>query len=303
MKALIVGYGSIGQRHSDVLKSLGHEVAVVSRRDIDHAPAFGSIEEAVHVFRPDYAVVASRTVEHRDDVDALSRAGFTGRLLIEKPVYDTGSEMPPETFETVKVAFNLRFHPALRRFREIIAGRRVHAATVYCGSYLPDWRPNGDYRHGYSAIRAEGGGVLRDLSHELDYTLWLFGAWRRIAAIGGCFGTLGIDSDDVFSMLIESENCPSVSVGINYLDRETHREVVALTDAGSVRLDLVRGTVDTGANSESFTTQRNDTYLAQHSAMLSGDHDLICDITEGLSVMRLIDAAETAAHDGTWVAA
>lgn len=303
MKALIVGYGSIGQRHADVLKSLGHDVAVVSRRDIDHAPAFLSIEEAVQAFRPDYAVVASRTVEHRDDIEALSRAGFGGRLLIEKPVYDSGSELPPETFETVKVAFNLRFHPALRRFREIISERRVHAATVYCGSYLPDWRPQSDYRKSYSAIRAEGGGVLRDLSHELDYTLWLFGAWRRIAAIGGCFGDLGIDSDDVFTMLIETEACPSVTVGINYLDRETHRDVVALTDKGSVRLDLVRGTVDTGAGSESFTTERNDTYLAQHSAMLSGDHDLICDITEGLGVMRLIDAAETAAHDGAWVAA
>lgn len=303
MKALVIGYGSIGRRHAAVLEALGHEVAVVSRRDISHAPAFASIEAAVQAFRPDYAVVASRTVEHRDDIEALSTAGFRGRLLIEKPVYDSGSELPPEGFEAVKVAFNLRFHPALGRFREIVSGRRVHAVTIYCGSYLPDWRPESDYREGYSAVRAWGGGVLRDLSHELDYALWLFGPWRRIAAIGGRFGDLEIDSDDVFTMLLDTAGCPSVSVGINYLDRETRREIVALTDAGSVRLDLVGNTVDAGAGAESFTVARDDTYLAQHTAMIAGDDSVICDIAEGLDVMRLIDAAESAAAAGTWVAA
>ncbi|MGJ3259921.1 MAG: Gfo/Idh/MocA family protein [Rhodospirillales bacterium] len=303
MKALVVGYGSIGRRHAGVLAGLGHEVAVVSRRDIDHRPAFATIEAALDAFAPDYAVVASRTVEHRDDIETLSQAGFTGRLLIEKPVYDNGSDNPPENFEMLKVAFNLRFHPAMRRFREIVAARRVHAVTIYCGSYLPDWRPDSDYRKGYSAIRAEGGGVLRDLSHELDYTLWLFGPWRCVAAIGGTFGELEIDSGDVFSMLLETERVPSVSIGLNYLDTETRRQVLALTDRGSVRLDLVAGTVEADGGTESFATGRDDTYIAQHEAMTAGDGTVICDIADGLEVMRLIDAAESAARHGAWIAA
>lgn len=303
MKALVIGYGSIGRRHADVLGDLGHEVAVVSRRDIGHSPSFARIAEAVKAFQPDYAVVASRTVEHRSDIEALFDSGFRGRVLIEKPVYDSGSEWPPEGFEAIKVAFNLRFHPAVRRFHELLVDRQVYSVNVYCGSYLPDWRPGSDYRKGYSAIRTQGGGVLRDLSHELDYILWLFGPWRRMTAIGGNFGNLGIDSDDVFSMLIETENCPSVTLGINYLDRQTRREAVALTDKGSVRLDVVLGTVDTGGDSEIFSTERNDTYLAQHTAMLSGDYRTVCDISEGLGVMRLIDAAESAARTSTWVVA
>jgi len=303
MKALVVGYGSIGKRHADVLSSLGHDVAVVSRREIDHAPAFKTIEEAVQTFHPDYAVIASRTGDHREDIEVLSRTGFTGRLLIEKPVYDTGADNPPKGFEAVKVAFNLRFHPALLRFREIIAGRNIHAAIVYTGSYLPDWRPGSDYKNGYSAVRAEGGGVLRDLSHELDYALWLFGPWRRVAAIGGRFGELEIDSDDVFSMLIETDTVPSVTLGINYLDSITRRDVLVLTDKGSVRLDLAGGNVEAGGDVETFTFERNTTYAAQHEALTRGDDSVICDITEGLEVMRLIDACEAAAGSGTWIAA
>ena len=303
MKALVIGYGSIGRRHTDVLTTLGHDVAVVSRRRIDHASRFDTIESAVSGFAPDYAVIASKTNEHRDDIRSLSRAGFRGRLLIEKPVYDSGVENPPEGFEAIKVAFNLRFHPALIRFRDIVSSRRVHAVSAYCGSYLPGWRPDSDYRQGYSAKRGEGGGVLRDLSHELDYTLWLFGPWRRIAAIGGNFGTLEIDSDDVFSMLIETETVPSVRLSINYLDSQTHREITALTNLGSVRLDLVAGTVETTDGIETFKTERNDTYLAQHAALISGDDSVICDIREGLGVMHLIHAAEAAAANGEWVAA
>lgn len=303
MKALVIGYGSIGKRHVDVLGALGHNVAVVSRRDIDHADHYQSIEAAVQDFAPAYVVVASRTVEHRGDIEALSQTGFTGKVLIEKPVYDAGSENPPEGFDTVKVAFNLRFHPALLRFREIVATRAVSAVTVYAGSYLPDWRPGSDFRKGYSAIRAEGGGVLRDLSHELDYVLWLFGAWRRVAAIGGTFGNLGIDSDDVFSVIMETERVPSVTLGINYLDSKVRRDIMALTDKGSVRLDLAAGTVETDDGVETFTTERNDTYRAQHEAMVSGNDAIICNISEGLQVMRLIDACEHAAGSGNWVQA
>lgn len=282
---------------------MGHDVAVVSRRAVDHPQRFETIEQAVQAYAPEYAVIASRTVEHRADIAALSRAGFNQRLLIEKPVYDSGSENPPETFGAIKVAFNLRFHPALLRFRELLGGCKVFAATIYTGSHLPDWRPGTDYSKSYSAIRAMGGGVLRDLSHELDYLLWLFGPWRRVAAIGGRLGNLEIDSDDVFSMLLETARAPSVTLGINYLDTVTKREIVALTDKGTVRLDLVAGTVETDTGTETFETARNDTYTAQHQAILANDNSVICDISEGLGVMRLIDAAESAAAGGCWISA
>ncbi len=303
MKVLIVGYGSIGRRHADVLIGICHDVGVVSRRAIGHTPNFASIEEAANLFAPDYVIIASRTVEHREDIEALSTTGFKGRLLIEKPVYDSGSESPPSGFEFVKVAFNLRFHPALLHLRKLIAGRKIYAATVYTGSYLPSWRPDRDYRASYSAIRAEGGGVLRDLSHELDYTMWLFGQWQSVATIGGRFGDLDIDSDDVFAMLLKTERAPAVTVNVNYLDTETRRELTILTDQGTIHADLINGVVRDYDVAETFTVERNDTYIAQHQAMIANDSTVICDISEGLNVMRLIAAAEHAAAEQCWVSA
>jgi predicted dehydrogenase len=301
MKVLIVGFGSIGQRHAAVLNELGCDVAIVSRRPIDFPQRYDAIKTAVDEFLPDYTVIASSTNEHRHDINILSDAGFTGMLLIEKPLYDHGSEQISDTFSCAKVGFNLRFHPALQYFREALRGLKIYTVTAYVGSYLPGWRPGTNYSHGYSAHKSRGGGVLRDLSHELDALIWMFGDWQRITAIGGHFSNLEIDSDDVFSVLFDTKFVPGISLNMNYLDTLTRREITALTDHGTVHVDLVAGTVRTTQEQKTFPVERDDTYRAQHLAMLNNDHSYLCDASEGLKVMRMIDAIEEASLKEIWV--
>jgi len=49
------------------------------------------------------------------------------------------------------------------------------AVEIKVGHFLPLWRPNADYRKSYRSKRWLGGGVDLELSHEIDYCLWLFG--------------------------------------------------------------------------------------------------------------------------------
>ena len=303
MKALVIGYGSIGQRHVKLLQDLGLETAVVSRRAVDAGALFASITEAVKIFQPDYAVVASRTHEHRGDLKALADSGFHGTVLMEKPPFDQGTDVPGHGFKNVFVAYNMRFHPVITDFRAKLSETKPYAVHAYVGQYLPDWRPDADYRKGYSAIKAQGGGVLRDLSHELDALNWMLGGWTRMTALGGHISNLEIDSDDVFSVLFETKRCPVVSLQMNYLDSALTRTITAMTDRGTIRADLVAGTVECDGNSETFTPGRDDSYIAQHRAVLNCEGDTLCTLDEGLDVMRMIDAAETSVAEKTWVAA
>jgi predicted dehydrogenase len=303
MKALIIGYGSIGSRHARALDSLGLDVAVVSRRDVDVKKTYTNIAGALADEIPDYVIVASRTHDHHDDLSTLAEAGYNGTVLVEKPLFHTGQDVPGHSFKDAFVAYNLRFHPVLRRFKEILNDSRPHAVHAYVGQYLPDWRPDTDYRKGYSASRAEGGGVLRDLSHELDYLNWMLDGWTQLTAMGGHVSGLEIDSDDVFSVLLETRLCPVVSVQMNYLDSALRREVLALTDRGTISADLVLGTIEFDGNIETFPVESDTTYIAQHKAATTGDKGTLCTLTEGLAVVGMIDAAEMAASKGIWVAA
>ena len=86
MKTLVVGYGSIGSRHARLLTSLGCEVAVVSSRDIDHPVRYRTLADALS-WKPDYVVIANRTSQHYQTLKELAASGFTGTVLVEKPLF------------------------------------------------------------------------------------------------------------------------------------------------------------------------------------------------------------------------
>ena len=301
--AVVVGYGSIGRRHARLLRELGCEVAVVSRRAIDHAPRFATLTEALAALSADYVVIATETSAHAPAVDELLANHYAGKLLIEKPLGVMSEAVFRAPFKLAAVGYNLRFHPAIIALAEALAGKKLISMQAYCGQYLPDWRPGTDYRQSYSADPARGGGVLRDVSHELDYLLWLGGAWRRVAGAGGHLSSLEIASDDCWALLLELERCPAVSLQLNYLDRPGRRQVIVNTADHTYSADLMRGTLSRDGQEQTFALEADHSYRAQHRAILAGDTARLCSLAQGDQVMRLIEATERAAALGNWVSA
>ncbi|MGX9365350.1 Gfo/Idh/MocA family protein [Desulfoplanes sp. PS50] len=300
-KVLVVGYGSIGERHCRLLNEKGHEVAVVSRRTDVPFVTFQALLAGLEAFAPDHVLVTNATSSHRAALGHLASCGFQGSILVEKPLFDSVPETVCPSPEGVYVAYNLRFHPIIRKVREIIAGKKLYSAQFYVGQYLPLWRPGTDYRQCYSAHASQGGGALKDLSHELDLAQWLTGSWKRVSALGGKYSDLEIDSDDVFCLLLETANCPAVSVQVNYLDLKPRREMIINAEGVSVQADFVSGRLVVNDDVEEHDVARDHTYAAQLDALVSGKTDTMCSYAQGLDVMKLIDAAENAARDGVWI--
>lgn len=300
-RAVVVGYGSIGRRHHRLLEELGCTTSVVSARDIGVASVRRSIADAINDNAPDYVVIANETVRHHGSVQELAAARFRGSVLVEKPLFHEVAAVPANDFDRLLVAYNLRFHPVLQRVRDLLAGEELVSASIYVGQYLPSWRPGTDYHSSYSASRAGGGGVLRDLSHDLDYALWLLGPWQRVAALGGQLSELEIDSEDAFALLLETERCPLVSVQLNYLDRTPRRQLVINTRRRTIAADFIVGEVSVDGERQHFAVDRDAPYRAMHEAILTGRGEAACTVTGALDVLALIQAAERAAADRQWV--
>lgn len=296
-RCVVVGYGSIGSRHARILQQLGCDVAIVSRRDSTNFKNFQNVLEAVGQYRPEYVVVANETELHRETLHQLAASGYNGVVLMEKPLFSSVGMVPLHNFKNIRVAYNLRFHPVITRLRELLSNQEVLSVQGYVGQYLPDWRPGVDYRNSYSASSDKGGGALLDLSHDLDYMIWMFGSWLRVTALGGQLSTLEVSSDDLFALLLVFDKCPVASIQLNYLDRRGRRSIVVNTVEHTYEADLIQNKIWIDNTSEVFSVERDDTYRAMHLAMLKDGGGICCTVAEAIAALSLIDATRLAAGE------
>lgn len=300
-RALVIGYGSIGMRHARVLKALGCDVAVLSRRKVPFLPCFRDLSKALRDFNPGYVVIANRTSEHFGALRQLKAAGFKGVVMVEKPLFERPRRFDCTGFKKVLVGYNLRFHPLILKLRVLLRGKKVFSAQTYVGKDLRAWRPAVDYRRSYSASKTQGGGVLRDLSHELDYMNWLLGGWESVSAVGGHYSKLDIETEDVFSILMKSRRCKNVFIHMNYVDRAGHRAMIFNAEDRIVKVDLMDQWIEVNGKKKSLRVDRDETYRREHKAVLAQKWRELSSYEEAMDIMRLIRAAEKAAKTERWV--
>jgi predicted dehydrogenase len=328
-RVLIVGLGSIGKRHARVVKQLRPEWETIALRrqaegelpeGVDHCVT--SLDEALQ-FKPRIAVIANPASHHVATAIPLAEAGV--QLLVEKPISNMAGDVPAlldacrRHRVILMTAYNMRFLPSLQRFRQLVQeGRvgRVLSVRAEVGQYLPSWRPGSDYRSNVSAQAALGGGVLLELSHEIDYLRWIFGEIDTVNASLLRQSALEIDVEDTAHLMLgfrgEAGHTPLVaSLDIDFIRHDTARSCIAIGDAGSLRWNALEGKVEfyaPGGTSwqvlETLPTQRDDSYLAEWRHFLdcveSGAQPMIGG-EDGLAVLRVIEAARISSATGAKV--
>jgi predicted dehydrogenase len=297
----VVGYGSIGRRHSRILKEFGLEVALVSRQELAGYKVFKTIEKALQKYRPEYIVIANETFLHYSALEVLDLFEYSGMVLIEKPIFEcTKPLISLNNRDSIAIGYNLRFHPLLASVREMLKQEKILSANIYVGQFLPNWRDN-DYRRSYSASEAKGGGVLRDLSHELDYCYWLFGDWIHMVTLGKKVSDLKIKGCDLYNLLIETSRCPSVNIQMSYLDLSPRRQIIINTAGRIIFLDLINNILSVDSNRDTLCIDKDFTYREMHRALLNEDFGVVCSFAEGLKTLTMIESAEESSRSGLWV--
>jgi predicted dehydrogenase len=312
---LVRGSGSMGLRHLHIVRDVLRleTVAVPTRSDrIASLNALGfeahaSVAAAVQERSRVWSIVATDTARHVNDAIELLPHGD---VLIEKPLAPSAEGIGALAAAAARhgrrtfTAFCLRFTPLLQHVQSIVPEMgAIHSVRIEAQSYLPDWRPARDYRRTYSARRGEGG-VLRDLSHEVDYVTWLFGRPAEVFCRIGNGGTLGIESDEAADLLWTIPGGPIVSMRLDYVTRVPRRRMAIDAEEGSLDCDLITGTVvhsavDGTTTRTALSTDRDAMVAAQARAFIHGvcaEH--LATFDEAAFVVALTDAAhESAVED------
>ncbi|MDC0253337.1 Gfo/Idh/MocA family oxidoreductase [Bacteriovoracales bacterium] len=299
MKCAILGYGSIGERHTRLLEKAGYTVAVVTKRNDLKAQKYQSIKDLLKNFSPEYIVISNETSKHYEQLLELENLNYRKKVLVEKPLFHKIEKKKVFSFD-ICVGYNLRFHPFIQKIKDILKDeRKVISAHIYVGQDLSSWRKR-NYTDCYSSKKELGGGVLRDLSHELDYLMWFFGPPTSLVAQIEKAGELNINSEDCANILWTSQNCPCVNVSMNYIDKIGRREITIHTNKETIFCDLVNGTLKVNSNVEHLTLEKDFTYQKMHESFIS-EKGPLCSYKEGYDVLKVIEKAEESMKQKKWL--
>lgn len=227
MRLLIVGTGSIGRRHAanavDRAEVLLHDRDPDRARDVAAATGATACDtlEAALAARPLAAIVATPHGDHAATAARLLAAGC--HCLVEKPLTDRLAaahdlvERAAAADRRLYVACNMRFHagPATLKTNLAAIGRPLFARAHF-GNWLPAMRPGVDPRDLYCARRADGGGVVLDGIHELDYLTWLLGPVTAARGDTARLGTVTVDAEDYAAIALDHGGVRS-QIHLDYL--------------------------------------------------------------------------------------
>jgi predicted dehydrogenase len=299
---LVIGQGSIGARHSDVLQSLGYRPVTVSRRA--GSGQFESIAAALAAVDCDAAAIATETARHAADLDELARLRFGGRIMVEKPLVAGPQELAGRRPDgPIFVGYNLRFLPVVMELQALLQAetKPCIAAQIHVGQAYESWRLGRSPASVYSAHSSQGGGALRDLSHELDLAMLLFGKVAQVTAVGGRYTEQTVDSDDAWSILAVAERCRQLTMTLNGIDAEPSRYIAVTTESRRYHADLINGVLSYAGAAHDFKSAPNESYRRMWQSLLGEGAGTPCDWNGGAAVVQLIDAIETANLERRWV--
>lgn len=274
-KVLIVGLGSIGQRHVRNLRHLmGEKVEIMAYRirkrsyviteqssieqgtDLEEKYSIKTYDNFDHAMdqKPDVIFICNPPDMHMPIALSAAKRGFP--LFIEKPLshrYDQVNELIElvESQNLVSfVGYQMRFHPCLQKLDALIKQKiigQILSVRVELGEYLPGFHAYEDYRNMHESHHDRGGGVILSQIHELDYIYWLFGFPKRIFTIGGHLSRLEIDAEDTASSLMEC-NIEGKSIPIHlhqdFIQCPPSRTCQIIGDEGKILVDLRTPTVN-----------------------------------------------------------
>jgi predicted dehydrogenase len=319
-RILLVGYGSIGKRYIKIINKQYPKISIILMRHKKYSDQLkingidycvSSIDEAL-TYDPKAAIIANPASYHLDTAIPLANAGL--HLLIEKPLsinslgLDRLLNICSKNDLILMTGYNLRFLPSLQEFRKNLDSNiigRALSVRVEVGQYLPNWRPESDYRESVSAQKILGGGVLLELCHEIDYLLWLFGRVEWVNAYTSKQSKLEIDVEDTAYVILGFKRDMkdfqiTASLNMDFIRHDSSRSCTVICEEGSLKWDGIKGTVEVFKKNENkWSTifydqpEKNFTYeeeLQHFFKSIKKTKNLLSTGEDGMLTLNVIDA-------------
>ena len=327
-KIVIIGLGSIGLKHLDILRELLPKsvIMVMHHNKSKKYPkkSNGVLEnhnDAIK-FKPDLIIISNPSSFHLKT--AMDFSSIKTNIFIEKPLSNNLQNI--ETFikkfkdnSSITIGYNLRFLSSLNKLKKIIDKQilgEIFNVTAVAGQYLPSWRKNISYIKSVSASKKLGGGTLLELSHEIDYLNWIFGDIKGVYSVNKKQSNLSLDVEDISILIFYFKSKTRNSkfnalVTLDFLRHAKKRECVVLCEKGTIRWDGMKGILEIyKKNGKKWINLHNDpndlaqSYVKQWKKIIlniKNNNKPSINIFDGIKVLEVIDCSRKSSRNQKYV--
>ena len=254
-RAVIIGCGSIGQRHIKNLKEIGINEIIAFRSKkgfhkdlpkelgVTEVSSWNSVIEQ----KPDVAIVSNPTSLHIEYAQKLTP--FVKGIFIEKPLSNSLDGIDDlinllRKNNTVSfMGYNLMFHPMISSINDFIDSNDIgKIINIQCqvGQWLPDWHPYEDYTKSYVSKKNLGGGAALTLIHEIHLAMVLGGKPLEVCGMKSKSSLLEVDEDlDVISNVMIKHDSGCVSqIHLDFIQKPMQRKGLISFERGWISYDF-----------------------------------------------------------------
>lgn len=318
-KLAVIGLGSISERHRRNLKELFPDSKVIamssSGRTLEANPENADLIadniDALINESPRLVIDASPATFHYSYTKKIIESGIP--CLTEKPLSTKVTECDElissclEFDSKVSVAYCLRFLPSTSIVKDILKKGElgeIYSVQVSVGQHLSQWR-NKDYRQSVSSKKSLGGGVLLELSHELDLLYYLLGEIEFVSSMLSSSKQLGLEVEDSADLMLFSKHGKKqlpISLHMDFLQLKPQRCYSFITEKGRLEFDVISNFVRLidGKNDAYFYDDadfdKNNMYKDMIRSFIKDDTDVdprACTLNQARSVVDMIEKAKS----------
>jgi predicted dehydrogenase len=274
MNILILGLGSVGQRHLRNLSSMYKKINFYTVRKKRITPTlsknnkvlnnidlekkykiknFNSLNEIkknkINIFA---ALICTPSSRHADE--AIWCINNNIHVFIEKPMC-TNQRQLLQLIKAQKknkniismIGYQLRFNPIINFIKNFVEKNkefgRIYSAYVHHGEHIADFHKYENYQISYAANKSLGGGVVLTQIHEIDYIQYIFSNYKLFSfkSVVAKLSSLKINVEDFYSaiiLFIKKKHKIIVNLTCNYFERPKKRIIHLIGSNGSLEADL-----------------------------------------------------------------
>ena len=283
-RIVIVGLGSIGRRYIKIISENWKDLELCFIRSGKSKPdnhnlavkgdSYDCLQEAIKS-GIQAAILCSPSSLHIQQAIEFVKAKIP--VLIEKPLscnLDSTNylkELSKNLSVPVLVGYCFSHCDSLNKLISLYSNNHAGESfyvRIECSSYLPNWRPAQDFKNTVSANSSLGGGVLLELSHELEYAIRIFGPFSKLFAKINKINSLGLDVEESAEIILTNKNHLRVSIHLSFCSRAIERTCRIYGNKSVLKWDGINDRTSIHKDGKEldfwqFSKQRNDMFIKQ----------------------------------------